>query len=290
MGADDSAGVVDQNFLDAVLRLQNVLHIFCILDAVAVADEYRAVVVIAAQLAQLIGNGLQRCLAAAHLEHIDQVTVVVHMKHGLDLQHGAHKGGGSADTTAAFQIHQVVHGEPVAQMELRVLHPFVQLVQRHALIPLFASVPHQQSLTTGRAESVNYIYRPLRILFPQLLRRDDGRLVGSGQAGRKGHHQYIPSLCQMGFHGVQPAVRVDCGGLSTLTGAQSRVNFFNAVVAFILAHLPPEFHAQRNDGQIQLLIRFRPQVAAGIGHNIVVRHEVHTPENNRGNGIIRILL
>ena len=157
----------------------------------------------------------------------------------------------------------------------------MQLVQGHALIPLLAGVPHQQSLATGGAEGVNYINRPLRVLFPQLLRRDDGGLIGGGQAGRKGHHQHVSARCQVGLHGVQPTIRVDRGGLGALTGAQSCVNFLDAVVASILANLAAEFHAQRNDGQIQLLIRFRPQVAAGIGHNIVVRHEVHTPENDR---------
>ena len=58
VGADDCAGVVDQHFLDAVLGFQNVLHVLGILDAVAVAEEHRAVVVISAQLAQLVGDGL----------------------------------------------------------------------------------------------------------------------------------------------------------------------------------------------------------------------------------------
>ena len=45
------------------------------------------------------------------------MSLVIHMQNGLDGEHGAHNGGGGVDAPAPFQVHQVIDGKPVAQVQ-----------------------------------------------------------------------------------------------------------------------------------------------------------------------------
>ena len=59
------------------------------------------------------------------------------MHDGLDGQHGAEQGGGGVDPAAPLQVVQIVHREPVAEMEAVVGDPLGKLVQREPFLPLF---------------------------------------------------------------------------------------------------------------------------------------------------------
>ena len=121
-------------------------------------------------------------MEAPGLADVDQVALIVHMEHRLDVQHSAHNGRGRADPAAPLEIHQVVHRKPVAQVQTVVQQPLLQLPKAQALVPLLAGIVGKQALAQRGAQAVHHGDGPLRIALPQLLSRDTGRLVGGGQA------------------------------------------------------------------------------------------------------------
>ena len=209
MGADDRPHIIDVHFLYAVSLLQKVRQVLGILRAVAVGDEHDRVVVAPGQLPHLFGQGLDGCLPAPDLAHTDQMTLVVHMEDGLDGQHGSHYRGGGADAAAPLQIHQVIDGKPVAQMQPVFLQPPGQRFHGHTGIPLFRGMKSKQPLTQGGAQAVYHQDFPVRIALLQLLRGNDRGLIGGGQAGRKGQHQHILAALQKGHYGILPLLGVD---------------------------------------------------------------------------------
>ena len=123
-----------------------------------------------------------------------QVAVVVHIDDGLDVQHGTDDGGGGADAAAALQVAQVVHGDPVADVQLVLLHPGGQLFDGHAGIALVGSVPDQQTLTQSGAEGVDHVDGALGILFLQFVCGDHRGLMGGAQGGSKGQAEDITRI------------------------------------------------------------------------------------------------
>ena len=58
---------------------------------------------------------------------------VVHVQHGLEAERVANERGGGADPSAALEIDEIVHREPVAEMEAVVEHDLFALLDRAAL-------------------------------------------------------------------------------------------------------------------------------------------------------------
>ena len=85
-------------------------------------NEYRAVFLILGKLGVFIGKRNDGASAASHLKHIDEVSLVVHMKHGLNAKHIANEGNGGTDTPAALQVYEIVHGKPVAKLRTKSLN------------------------------------------------------------------------------------------------------------------------------------------------------------------------
>ena len=108
------------------------------------------------------------------------MTLGIHVEYGLDLQHSTNQGGSGTDTATPFQIHQVIHSEPVAQMQTVLFHPCGQLVDTHAGVLHFAGIPNQQTLTQRCGQRVQNDDFPIRILFFQLISGDHRGLIGSG--------------------------------------------------------------------------------------------------------------
>ena len=119
MSADDSANITDMDLLDTVLFLDDVSQRLSILGAVAMSDGDQFLV--DALLTQLLGDGVDGSLTATGLGAAFQLALVVDAQQGLDVQHGTNQSGGGADTAAALQVEQVVHGDLVAQVQLIVI-------------------------------------------------------------------------------------------------------------------------------------------------------------------------
>ena len=130
--ADDGSYIIDLNLRHMVLLPQKPGQIFRVLAAVAMADEHGLLFRLDGRLPHLGRHGLDGGLASPRLGHGHQMAVVVHVHHGLDLQETSHDGGGAGDAAAPLEEHEVIHREPVAQMELVGLGIVPRLLQRGA--------------------------------------------------------------------------------------------------------------------------------------------------------------
>ena len=110
---------------------------------------------------------------------------VVHVQHGLEAERVADKRGGGADASAALEIDEIVHREPVAEMEAVVEHDLFALLDRAALALFLHGHIKQQTEPAGRAERINAADVTLGILFAQLLRGDAPGVVCAAQTRGK---------------------------------------------------------------------------------------------------------
>ena len=192
------------------------------------------------------------------------------MEQGLDLQHSAYQRGGGADPTAPFQVHQVIHGEPVAQVQTVFQTPVVNFLKGHSLYTLLAGVPDEQTLAHGGAQGIHHPDGAVGILLGQLFGGNDGGLVGGGQTGREGQHQHVLPLLEGRFHEFSPAAGVYGGGLSGFSCPQTVVHFLQAVVVLIVKGIAPELHGQGHKGQPKGFIHGRGEITAGIGDDLII--------------------
>ena len=194
VGADYGSDITGDDILYAVLFPNQRFQSGSILGAVTVGNE--GGVEIDAGFAHLLNQQLHGSLTAANLGGIDEMTVVVNVDDGFDVQHGAHHGGGGADTAAPLQMSKVIHGDPVADVQLVFFNPVPQGIDVQTLVPLVAGIPYQQTLAQGSAEAVHHIDLPVGIGFPQILGGNDSGLVSSGKTGGEGNDQYIFAVFQ----------------------------------------------------------------------------------------------
>ena len=103
------------------------------------------------------------------------------MQHGLDVQHRAHQSRCGADTSAALELVQVSHGEPMAVVGDHLLHKSGNLIQRLAFLHLLCGIVHQQTLTTRGGKRVDNDDAAVGELLAQILCGNAAGLVGGGQ-------------------------------------------------------------------------------------------------------------
>ena len=203
-------------------------------------------------------------------------TLVGGVHDGLDGQHGAHQCRGGGHATALFQIVQVVHREPVADVELVFLHPVPQLVQGQVLLQLLVGGQvHQQALAQGGAEGVDDPDAALGMLGQNGLRRDAGGLVGGGQGRGEADAQDILPLLQNGGHGVLKLAHVDGGGGGHFARPDPPVKLLVAdgrAIQGVGIVLPVHVHGQGQHLQLQVLCHLVRQVAAAVGHENIFAH------------------
>ena len=123
MGADDRANIIDYDLLNAKALAYHVCHSLSVLQAVAMADEDSKAAGINRRLGHLVHQGLEGCLSAPRLVNINKAPLVVYMEHRLDVEHGAHYGGGGGDASSPLEEVEIVHSKLMAQVELVILYP-----------------------------------------------------------------------------------------------------------------------------------------------------------------------
>ena len=103
--------------------------------------------------------GLDRGTTAAGRRHLGEVTLVVHVHDGLDLEHAADECGGGRNTAAALKEIEVVYREPMDEAHLVSLEPFCGFLDGLTRALLQHGVVNEKTLTERRTKAV---YRETR--------------------------------------------------------------------------------------------------------------------------------
>ena len=162
-------------------------------------------------------------------------------------------------------------------MELVLLHPCSQLLQRQTGIPHLAGMPDQQALTQRSAQCIHNDDLTVGIFLLQIAGGDDRGLVRSRKAGGEGQHQGILTGSQYRLNDGAPTLGIDSGSGGGFPFAQAVINILDALVHGVSQRLTPEINGQRDGRNGKLLQHGSRQVAAGIGNDLVVGHKCHSP-------------
>ena len=133
MSADHRTDGIDIDFLRLEFRLDLISHIFGVRLAVPMADENHLLLWVDGGLSHMIHQGVQRRLPASYLAHGDQMAFVIHMENRLDIQHSAEEGCSRRHPSAPLQVVQIIHGKPMAQVQLILFQPLNHLVDGFSL-------------------------------------------------------------------------------------------------------------------------------------------------------------
>ena len=268
MRADHRADEVRADVRHAEALLQQLLDIRHGVGAVGVADEQGLVLVrLDAQLLHLVDQRLERSLGAARLAHGNEPALAVGVHDGLDAQHRADEGRRGAHATAALEVVEIVHDEPVALGLEDAPHICRQRLDVGAV--------EQHSLSARGGERVDDNDLRVGVLAFQVLRRDAGGLVGGGQGRGEADAQDILPLLQNGGHGVLKLAHVDGGGGGHFARPDPPVKLLVAdgrAIQGVGIVLPVHVHGQGQHLQLQVLCHLVRQVAAAVGHENIFAH------------------
>ena len=200
------------------------------------------------------------------------------MHDGLDGEHGAEERGAGAETAAHLQVVQVVHGEPVVDVELVVLHPLHQLLSGEALALLLDGQIEQQALAQRGGERVHHIDVGIGELLLHVLGGDARTLVGGGEGAGEVDADDVLAGSQNGAHGLLKLAYVGGGGGGQHAAADLAVEILEAdgaAVQQVGVIVPIDVDGQGHHGQLQLLGHVVGQVAAAVGHNDIFTHGIN---------------
>ena len=197
---------------------------------------------------------------------------VIHVQHGLEAERVADERGGGADASAALEIDEIVHREPVAEMEAVVKNDLFTFLDRAAL-PLFLHGHiKQQTEPAGRAERIDAADIAFGVLFAQLLRSDAPGVVCTAQTRGKADVEDILAVLQNRLKALHEGVRVHgaCARDAALAHLVVELGEGEFVVR-VLARVAFEHVGQPGVRHAPLLQKLRWDVARGIGvdHKVV---------------------
>ena len=110
------------------------------------------------------------------------MPLVVYVQDRFDGEHGADHCRGGGNAAATLQEHEIIHGEPMGQVQLVGFHPIPGFLQAGALLPPQGGVIGQQRLTAGGSQGIYNVELSVRELGAQLLSRQEAVLIGTGEA------------------------------------------------------------------------------------------------------------
>ena len=273
MGADHGADVGNEVDGGARLLLNDGFQKLRVLQAVRVGDENGSVALLAG-LHQLFRQGHHRGAAAAHLRHGDQVSLVVHVKHGLDAQHIAEECRRGAHSSASLQIHQIVHGEPMCHLGHKILRVCRKFVKGGAFVSLVRRHGNQKSLAARSAKAVHHGDPSFGEFRPRPLCRQAACVVGARKPRGEGDIKNVLSLLQVFGVNIVKHLGVQCGGLRHGAAPHSAIKVSDGQIlhgVFPLLALKAE--GQICDGNISLFQIVLGQVASSVGQDHVIFHD-----------------
>ena len=223
-------------------------------------------------LCQMLGQGSVDIVLAAHLFLGDQLAFAVQVDDGLDAQSGAHNSTGSGKASAAVEVSQVVHRDPVADPELVFLQPVPGVLNGTACLPHLHHGLNQGGNAAAGAEGVHDKQLAVRIAFPQVLCHQLGRGTGSAQTGGEGDIQHIPALAQQCLQGIFDAAGIGLGGAYNCLGiAQGGIELLSGQFPLIRVgqvFLSVNGKAQRYKSvYMHRVVLLLGQIGAGIHNN-----------------------
>ena len=170
---------------------------------------------------------------------------------------------------------QIVHGEPVIDVVLPLLHKGLDLLDGLAL-PLFLDRQvDQQALPQGGRPAVAHQHLAAGMGVHYLPGGDGGGLIGGGQArGESDAEHVLPLPDQLG-HGLGEHRHVDGGGGAQGAAPDAGVKVLGGnvpVVQVVEIFLFLHDEAERKDMQLQLLRHPGGQVAAAVGEDHIIFH------------------
>ncbi|MPM61597.1 hypothetical protein SDC9_108457 [bioreactor metagenome] len=264
--ADAGANVADLHHDIRICFVHEGGDIFRVRLRVAMADEYGVRRLLIQRMFHVLKQRAKGFLSALYLFNGDEITLVVNVHDGLDVEDGGDGRGRSADAPAALKVDEVVHGEPVREAQLVLLHPFGELV--YAQVLLFCGVVNQQSLAQGGGAGVDNGDLARGIFCLELLRRVEGGLHRPGKLGGKTDIEYVLACLQHGFKRFDKSEGIDLRGGDVYTRAHlgkklldRHIRSAGNIEIFLLLH--GKAHGQYGD--VQLFGKFRRQVAGCIG-------------------------
>ena len=275
MRSDDGVYVVHDEIGDAEAFGYFRLKQFDILDAVAVSDEDGLRCWLDGGFLHMVDKGFDGLLASANFFHRNKSALAVNVKHRLDIEHRARPGARAAHASAAEQKHQVVDGEPVAQMVSRLHDEIAHFIERCSFLRLLAGEVYEHALPARCRERLFGSQGALRVFFGELLHEKGRCLVGSGKSAREAQVENIISLFENGAQCVFGFLHVGKGCGDHLALAHHGVELLE--VGFrpfeIAAMLYAVHHkCQRQNFQTEFVNHLFDEIAGGVGHN-AVSHE-----------------
>ena len=197
------------------------------------------------------------------------------MQHRLDGEHGAHQGGGGTDAPAPLEVVQIVHSEPVADIALGGLRIVPQPGERPARGLFPGAQIHQQALAQRGAPGVHHQHLPVGKLLSEIVRGNDGGLIGGREGGGEAQIQNVLSLGKDLPHLLLKLPHADGGGGGGLSGPDAAVKVLEGdvpTVQPVAVGLTAHLQTQRHHRHAQVPGHLIGEVAAAVGHDDVILH------------------
>lgn len=169
------------------------------------------------------------------------------------------------------QEHQVVDGEPVAEMQLVVFQPAGVFLQGQTLFPVFIRIIEQQAFAHGSGQTVDNHQGALRIFFTKVLGCRFAGGIGTAEPAGKGQMKHILARGQERLHKVDKFRRIHLGGGGHTAVSKAFIKSMGGqvFVEAVFIFLPIKFQGKIDMGDSALLIERIRHVTSRIGCNTI---------------------
>ena len=205
------------------------------------------------------------------------MAFIVHMEHGLDVQQAAHKCSRRTDTAAALEIFQIIHGEPVVNVQAGVFGKLCRFLDRGAGILAIHGQLDQQALPGRSGKRIDGKNLPIRVLLPQLGSSHLRRMHGGAQAGRKAEVKKINALVQLLDKRVAEHRHIDCGCTRNAAFPDLLIEFRKRPFEVQMAlRFVVKLIAQTDKGNAPFFKDLRHNIRSRIRHNYIISHNMQS--------------
>ena len=197
------------------------------------------------------------------------MALIVHMHNRLYAEHGAYRGGGGGNAPAPLEVIQIVHGEPVAHVQLFAFNEVPHLFYGRARFLFLRGIVCYHALPEGRGKRIHGIDLSVGVLFPELARGGFAGIICGAQSSGKAYIQYILALTEQLFHFFLKGSSIYRRGLELLSLSRQLIELLKAylpsvqpvAVIFSVRH-----NLKRQHLKAKLIRQFLRQVAGRISH------------------------